>query len=322
VDNCSFSLHRTIDPGGNVYLQREGQWGDELMRQLHRYGFRVYMTIFGAPPFAHASTSSELRAVKRYVQYVVNRYGAYVDFWELMNESQATERWYTEVAAHLHRVDPYGHPISTSWERPKRPDIQINSPHWYQSESELESDRVTWQKMQTWKSAGKPVIVGEQGNTGQNWDERSGLRMRIRTWTAFFAEGTIIFWNSSFAKDYRSAGAANIYLGPEERGYLSVLQSFTKGFDARARIVAPTTSGPVRVYALRGPRSYAAYLHAYTDHTTPTDGVRILVNPATKGQAVWTDPATGVVVKRALVRPGKQTLVVPPFVTDIALKIN
>jgi len=104
----------------------------------------------------------------------------------------------------------------------------------------LSSDAVTVERIQKAKADGqKPVIFGEQGNAGQNWDDRSALRMRIRSWTAFFNEGSLIFWNSSFAKDYQ-ARAANIYLGPPERMYIANLQTFTKALDADVRIAAMT----------------------------------------------------------------------------------
>jgi hypothetical protein len=325
VDNCSFRLHRTIGQGGNVYLQREGRWGDELVQGLRRHGFRVYMAIFGSnPPFARGGSPLEMAAVRRYVKYVVDRYGAYVDFWELMNEARAADGWYTEVARYLRKVDPYRHPISTSFERPDLSVTDINSPHWYESESEFRSDRVTRDLIALWKKAGKRVIVGEQGNSGQNWDPRSALRMRLRAWTAFFAEGTLIFWNSSFAKDYRDRSVANIYLGPLERRYLRVLQGFATGFDRRAAMTPIGISKPelVRGSALRGPRGYAAYLHAYTNHSTPTAGVRVTIDPRAAGTAVWIDPATGRVLARKRVRAGRRVLEVPPFITDVALKVT
>lgn len=324
VDTCGFRLHRSIGAGGNVYLAREGRFGDRLVQSLRRHGLRVYMTIFGDdPPFAGGATPSQIAAVKRYVKYVVDRYGAYVDFWELMNEAKATNAWYAEVAGHLRKVDPYRHPISTSYERPDLRFIDISSPHWYESESEFASDRVTRDRMRQWKRAGKRVVVGEQGNTGQNWDPRSALRMRLRAWTAFFSEGTLIFWNTSFAKDYRGA-VANIYLGPKERGYLRVLQRFTAGFDRRAAMtsVGISKSELVRGSALRGPAAYAAYLHAYTNHSTPTSGVRVTIDPKAPGTAVWISPATGKVLGRKSVRAGRQELRVPPFVTDVALKVT
>jgi hypothetical protein len=119
VDNCAFGLYRSISPEGNVNLEREGKWGDELVRQLRSHGLRVYMSIFGfSPPFANAPTPSQLAAVKRYVKYVVDRYGAYVDFWELMNEARASDSWYDEIGRYLRSIDVYHHPLATSFERP------------------------------------------------------------------------------------------------------------------------------------------------------------------------------------------------------------
>lgn len=344
VDNCAFNLYRTISSGGNVYLLEEGAAGDKLVRKLKEHDLRVYMVLFAfkppgaghsgnhaAPPHLDVSprpnppnATQEFDAIKRYVKYVVDRYGAYVDFWELMNEASVSDEWYREIIPYLRSVDPYKHPISTSWEKPQVDGIEINSPHWYQKENEFDSDHETWKRFERWKAHGKPVIVGEQGNSVQNWDERSGLRMRLRSWTAFFAEGVLIFWNSSGSKDYKNAGAANIYLGPEERGYLKVLQDFTQGFDARAAITTVQVSDTklVRAYALTSSTSYAAYLHAYTDHAKPTTGITVTIEPQTAGLATWMEPSTGRVLNTQSVEAGRQTLAVPPFTIDVALKIK
>jgi hypothetical protein len=321
VDNCSFPLYQKIDPSGNVYLSQAGTWGDQLVQRMRSHGFHIYMTFFGTPPFTQNPTGPQIAAIERYVKYVVDRWGPYVDFWELMNETNASVSWYQQVGAYLKRIDPYRHPVSTSWEQPSLPVIDINSPHWYENESQFVSDSDTWNRMMGWRSAGKPVIVGEQGNDGKSWYPDSALRMRLRAWTAFFAEGTLIFWNASFAKD--DVGTA-IYLGPQERGYIRVLTRFMSGFDPRASItrVAVSQPGAVRGYALRGPREYAAYLVASTNHTSATRGVRISIAPRSKGTAAWIDPATGVILKRTHVHAGSQSLAVPPFVTDVALKVR
>lgn len=324
VSNCGFGLYRRIAPRGNTYLQREGALGDELVRGLRKRGFRVMMTIFSShAPFAHDATDAQLAAVKRYVKYVVDRYGAYVDVWELMNEGVADRRWYEEIGGYLRDVDPYDHPVSTSWERPDLPVIDVSAPHWYEREDELTSDAVTWRRLAGWKRFGKPVVVGEQGNSGRNWDPRSALRMRLRAWTAFFAEGVLVFWNTSGTKSYRSPGAANLYLGPVERRYLRVLQSFVAGFETAARPVAVRTTGStsVRGYALRGPESYAAYLHNFRDHVRRTTGVRVRVDLASAGRAQWIAPATGATLASQDLPRGAQVLDVPPFTTDVALKV-
>jgi len=324
VDNCAFGLYQRIAPQGNDYLEREGNWGDRLVRELRSHDFRIYMSIFGFnPPFASDASPEQISAVERYVKYVVDRYGAYVDFWELMNEAQATTAWYTEVATYLRSVDTYRHPIATSWERPDLPVIDVSAPHWYERESESDSDLRTWNLFATWKRAGKPVIVGEQGNSGLNWDDRSAVRMRLRAWTTFFAEGTLIFWNTSGTKTYK-AGAANMYLGPEERGYLRVLHRFTRGFDARARIVSAHVSAPatVRGYALSGPREFGAYLRALGNQAAPTTGVRLTIQARSPGTATWLDPAGGRVLARRAIKRGTQQLTVPPFVLDVALEVS
>jgi hypothetical protein len=288
---------------------------------LRRNGFRVFMTIFNKPPFPRNPSPAQVAAIERYVRYVVDRYGAYVDFWELSNEATESTGWIEQVGRYLRQIDPYHHPLSTSLPQPQLSVIDINSPHWYETESEFVSDSDTWQRMALWRQAGKPVIVGEQGNDGRTWDPRSALRMRLRAWTAFFAEGTLIFWNGSFAKD---GHGTYIYLGPQERGYLKVLQRFTAGFDPRASLgpLAVSDPGAVRGYALRGPAEYAAYLVAYRNHSTPTRGVDVTIDPPKGGTAVWISPATGQVLGRQSVRAGQQSLAVPAFTTDVALRVG
>jgi len=331
VDNCAFNLYKQIDPTGNVYGVREGQWGDELVQGLRGYNVRTFMTLFGfTPPFPDgANDPAKMAAVERYVKYVVDRYGAYVDFWELMNEATALgvtmdKDWYEQVGGYLHSIDPYHHPLSTSWPQPGLDVIDIAGPHWYQHEGDFESDKATQQQIADWRSYGKPIIFGEQGNSIQNWDATSAMRMRIRAWTAFFNEATLIFWNSSFVKDYRADVASNLYMGPEERGYLKVLQDFTRGFDARAVMTKAVVSNPARVrgYALRGPTMYAAYLHAYTDHTHATTGIKLTIETEAGGLARWIDPTTGTELGRVDVVAGKQTLTVPDFTIDVALKVT
>ncbi|HLE30150.1 MAG TPA: DUF5060 domain-containing protein [Anaerolineales bacterium] len=325
AENCGFRLWERIAPEGNLYRQQEAHWGDRLVTTLRAKGFRIYANIFAFdPPFRHETEDSpNLDAVKRYVRYFVNRYAAYVDFWELMNEATASEAWYARVAEAVRDYDPYDHPIATSWERPDLAVMDIVSPHWYQTESEFDSDRVTAERIRSLRPFGKPILFSEHGNSGVNWDERSATRMRLRAWTAFFEQAGLIFWNSSFGKDY-AAGAANIYLGPEERGYVRALQAFTAGFDPAAKPVSVVASAPeqVRAYGLRSRDAYAAYLVNFADHANPTSGLRLTADVPVTGAAIWYDPATGERLGTSFISAGQHTLTVPDFVTDIALKIT
>jgi Domain of unknown function (DUF5060) len=328
-ENCSFPLYLSIAPGGNTYSLLNAAGLDRFFTLLRRYGFRIEMTLFGSPPpFADAAGAgdpSKIAAVERYVKYVVDRYGAYVDFWELTNEADASNAWLTAIGGYLHRIDPYSHPLGTSWSVPQLPVMQFGTDHWYQTDDTSQTDTNAWTRLRNEpaRALGKPTLVDEQGNSGQNWDPSSALRLRIRSWIAFFAESTLVFWNTSFAKDYRSS-TANVYLGPQERGYVRVLQDYTRPFDPRARVVdasvAPTTAA--RGYALRGPRDYGLYLVAAGDRSAPTTGATATVDPARAGTAVWTDPASGRVLARQSVKAGSQTIAVPPFTVDVALKIS
>ena len=326
-DNCSFGLYERIDPAGNVYSLQGGAYADQLMASLRRHGFRVEFGLFGShPPFATgAATPADLAAVERYVRYVVDRYGAWVDFWELTNEATVPTAWITTVAGYLRRVDPYRHPIGTSWSRPDLPVIDFGTDHWYQTEPELDSDLVAWRRLRNEPARrfGKPTLVDEQGNAGHNWDPTSAVRMRLRAWTAFFAEATLVFWNTSATKDY-TAAAANIYLGPQERGYVRVLASWIRGFDPRARVVSASVGGRsgLRAYALRGPEEYGLYLVDGAGRSTTVGDVRVTVDPERGGRAVWTDPATDRTLAATRVAAGRQTLRVPAFSTDVALKIS
>ncbi|MDO8587752.1 MAG: DUF5060 domain-containing protein [Armatimonadota bacterium] len=333
VDNCAFGLYDKIDPSGNVYKQQEGIWGDQLCQKLRAHDFRIFMVFFGFKPAfpTDSKDPAKMDAVKRYVEYVANRYGAYVDFWELMNEfpngsGQIDEDWYHQIASYLKSVDPYHHLVSTSGARADIAEIDICGPHWYGRENEFDSDTTTKESFEAWKNwqkFGKPVIFGEQGNSVANWDTRSGLRMRLRVWTAFFTEGSLVFWNTSSSKDYRRGSAANIYLGPEERRYTKVLQDFTRGFDPLAQMVnvEPGPKTKVRGYALSGPAAYALYLHNYIDHTNKTSGVTVKIAPQFAGTATWIDPSTGKTLGSRKLPAGEQTLNVPKFITDVALKV-
>jgi Domain of unknown function (DUF5060) len=360
--NCSYSLLDDLD----AYREVESHATDELLRLARKHGFRVMFGFFGSyrtrtlqGGYLHTvkwivqkmsarifgipteigldSVDPELiTQEKRFIEYAVARWGVYVDFWELLNERDASDEWTAMMADYVRSVDPDRKPISTSWEKPSLPAIDINAPHWYESESELESDLRVQEMAAAWKQAGKPIVVGEHGNTGMNWDPLSGQRMRIRTWTALFQEISVIFWNTSWSKLgmhegwYAPGHVANIYLGPEERGYIRVLRDFASRLDAGAGMtpVKVSPSHRIRGYALRSSRGAAAYFHHFENHTVAVQDAKItldLPGPAPAPRhliGAWIDPSSGDVLAHVQVPPGLQTLDVPPFTIDLALWVT
>jgi uncharacterized protein DUF5060 len=354
--NCSYSL---MDDLGH-YRVTESIATDDLLSSARKNGFRVMFGFFGF----YGKQQSDVRALnlleramnnalgrpteaietpenhelvekeKRFVAYCVARWGVYADFWELLNERKASDEWTTLMAEYVRSIDPDRKPIGTSWEKPMLPAIDINTPHWYESENELTSD-LRWQQLAgKWKQYGKPVIVGEQGNVGMNWDPRSAVRMRIRAWMALFQEIGLVFWNTSeskaamFGGHYTPGTGANIYLGPEERGYIRVLQEFASRLDANVRMAPVSLSPPtlVRGYALVSTNSDGLYLQHAADHGTSLENAELTFDFSPLGRqqltGEWIDPATGTVLSRVPVAPGLTTLQVPPFTIDIALLVS
>jgi len=334
---------------------------DEMLEMCRKYDVRVFYGIFGYTKVFnfHPDNAVGMAKVKRLIKYSVDRWGAYVDIWQFLNEQAASTGWYEIVIAYLKSIDPYSKPLTTSWERPELEGIDINAPHRYKTESELQSDWYMVDKAANYKRFGKPVVFGEQGNRqsrkpdekaramargfGGVWDPGSARRMRVRCWASLLKEMHLIFWETSYAKDGHSA---NIWIGPEERQYVRALQSFAGCLDGDMVPRPVHLSGPqaheVRTYALRSEKKVAIYLHhaACTDcarakaqgkagrhqwnHKRGLAGNLVLkswVKQAAKGY--WYDPRTANIIARIDVPEGRPSVFeVPPFEIDIALLIT
>lgn len=328
--NNTYDLYSDLDH----YLVQEGVMTDEILQHLRKYGFRIMYGLFGYQKvFNDEPDNAEgMAKVKRFVKYSVDRWGAYVDFWEFLNEQKADDGWYEIMIPYLESIDPYHHPITTSWERPELDGIEINAPHWYGNEDELRSDQATVSRAEKWKQHGKPVIVGEQGNAvdqnkprppgvGGVWDEGSARRMRIRNWTALFNEIAFIFWNTSYARD---GHYMNIWLGPQERQYIRAMQDFAYRLDADVRMAPVTVSLPeqVRAYGLASESRAGVYLHHFEDHSSLVEKLTITVDVPSRAEAYWYSPESAAILDSFDILPGEQILKVPSFVIDLALLVT
>ncbi|MHC4795491.1 MAG: PKD domain-containing protein [Planctomycetota bacterium] len=297
---------------------------DFLMQTAKAYNFRIFYGLLGflLPSNPPGPTEEFLR----FIEYNINRWGAYVDIWQIQNEKQAPNEWINEVATHIRDHDSYQHFITTSYERPDLPTIEISAPHWYDDESELVSDQITADKADAWKIWHKPVILGEQGNQSPdgvwgNWTPDSALRMRLRCWTAFFKEISFLFWETSHYTNGWHGGAANIYLGHWERQYIHVLQWFSNYVlrnDRTTINVSVSNSALMRAYGLTSSDGIALFIHHYADHTNTVTGGTVTVTVPAVGQGYWIDPATGQLITNVAVSAGSNILTIPDFVFDIA----
>jgi len=327
IDNCNFPIASRVSTDGNTYLVSQGKLGDQLLQTATSHGFHVMLTFFMQPPYPNAASNpAEQRAVEKYIDYAMARYGAYTDVWELTNESVTSTlptSWLQFTADYVHQHDPYHRIVTNSL--PRDGDsayLDARSPHWYWNESVHESGPVVADAIKSSRANGEPVIVGEQGNSDCNWDPMSGLRMRIRLWSAFFNDGVFVFWNSSGVKNYCTHGASNIYLGPNEREYTRVLQDFTAKVDPSvATMPLVLSNAGVRGWGLGSSTQIVGYLQHITDQATAVT-TNVQVNVPFDGTATWIDPATGKVLATAPVARGQATLTTPSFTTDLALRIS
>ncbi len=331
-ENCSFSIYSDLDH----YSVRDSIMVDEYLQCARKYGFQIFYGIFGYHSvFNEEPDNAEaMEKIKRFIKYSVDRWGAYADFWEFLNEQHADTGWYEIMSPYLRSIDPYKHPITTSWEHPELDDIDLNAPHWYEGVGSLSRSDVTVRdRAREWKQFGKPVIVGEQGNwtpagpdekppeAGGVWDPESHLRMRVRNWTAYFNEIVFIFWNTSYAKDGHNM---NIWLGPMERQYVKAMQDYVHALGSGVQMISAEVSDPesARAYALASDSRIGAYLVNAKDRATPVHGLAVTVNVPKAGNGFWYSPEDGAVIGLFEAEAGEQAFTVPDFSLDIALLIG
>jgi hypothetical protein len=327
--NCSPLLVDRLSPNGNQYNAANMKLFDRYARLLRAHGFRIYFVIFGwAIPFSKRGVGpAEEAAMQRYIDYIHNRYGAWVDFWEVANEVY-TEKYQDNVlrmlAEYIGEADPYQPSyVSMSWERPEIDELEIISPHEYTSLNESSFETAIVSDINRWRTHKKPIIYGEMGNRACSHEELSTFRWRVIVWSMFFNEAAPIFWQQH-STDYCPNMAANLYMHPDVVEYFRIYTDWREGFDVKARRAdARASTNDVRVYSLSGPRHYGLYIYDYSTYNQTRSGLAVTIAPQDGGRGIWFDPKTGTRVQEVeIASGGEQQIDVPDFTADIALKID
>jgi outer membrane protein assembly factor BamB len=306
------------------YSTLRGKIGDEFVKSLRSNNIHIWLTLFGFDiPYKYSSNIADQYILKSYLRYMYARYGAYTDIWELANEVSIPTEMATLLSDEIRAMDHECRMVSVSSTGYNFPQADVIAPHWYETEKVNESDIRTFQKIKEFKSYERPIVFAEQGNTSANYDETSSVRMRIRSWTAFFNNAVLMFWNQSSTKDYKAGiFPANLYLGEQERSYTKILQNFSQGFPLDSKNVQYQIDwSGVRGYGLNSDTVNAAY---FVHFASPFTLTQFNLNIFTKngGKLQWLDPETGVVIQEGRCPPGFCNLISPVFKTDIAFKIN
>jgi hypothetical protein len=171
-------------------------------------------------PAQYFTDPCAMKHTKNKYRYIVSRWGysPAIFAWELFNEVQFTNgwgsnpagvvNWHNEMAAYIHSIDPFKHPVTTSshssgfenvW---NLADIDLIQVHYYG----YDTIRIFEQTALGLAEFNKPVIMGEfgMGTEGTTQPEpmasqlKEGLEMHNGIWSSFFARssGHLWWWDS------------------------------------------------------------------------------------------------------------------------------
>jgi hypothetical protein len=343
-DGCALPLI-PIDGAPGRYDTELARKMDELLALQRAHGFAHIMvpfqdmslwgkrsTAFGAVDDLKGYKSLQapnLPLQEAYLRYIVARFGAFVDIWELFNEdSYAPNDYLAHLAAVVREADPYDHPITTNYTRSAEDWCELVTWHGYMGIPAEAVDAWVADLAGRHKHHRKPVLSTEFGNKGL-YSNVDPVKWRIAAWTAYMSESNVLFWAMSGTRTTPGRrGNANAYLGPDSRRHLRTLNEFTRDLPVDMRPVECTYGyhEAIRFYALSNGKTSVVYAHHFADHSAPyTFPGRVYVHTgAGSFRITWIDPADGKVVKtgRAESRGQYVFFEMPPVTIDLACRID
>ena len=207
----------------NAFDVNNSKFIDEIAAKLHRMDWKVMLT-FGGGSYEgklDLSNAQYRQATLSLHKYILDRWGAYVDVWELLNEAHTdAPGWsnYTSVfTSYIRSYDAYGHLVTTNFMDPRNPqgfDIDDGLHAYMPCDNGSYCDAAhagslqldtSWVTAINTQKAGNnlPLIASEAGNHGANGHPDTGIdpnreRYRIGLWTTFFNQMSPIWWSRPF----------------------------------------------------------------------------------------------------------------------------
>ena len=340
--------------GKNTYSAFAGKRLDELATAVHQSGIKYMMTTCIAPLIVNwnVTGTGNTTAITNYYKHFINRWGAYVDMWEIGNELNGTTQAYLDVVtAAIHNNDPYNHPLTNSYQAPNLDETQLTAAnsHTYRASKNIDLDH-DWVYSTGTSATGvgqylganisgvgyvpslrelypnKPIFSGECGN-GVPYPAYDPERYRIPLWTTCLNESGVIYW-LQMDKHYRpSGGYSNIYIGTEERSMARIFANLVSDIDEMA-VPLPTasvvcSSTNLRGYVTASSQNMIGYfLHANNHYSNLSGATVTLPIPANNMRGQWIDPTTGTILQEFTVSSGTQTLSIPTFQVDVGLRLR
>lgn len=350
----------------NHYSVIKGQWLDELILAFRQRGVRIILDPVGDTPkpldptigrmsyegYFENSDVNAWPANERYYRYVVARYAAYVDMWELLNEGTYTDAWVSQMSQYIKSIDPYGHMVSASYVPASNPDIDFGGFHTYFTGADLsDPDLLSYDHVINLREDGgvctpstpcaktsfnKPIVFGEAGHVtsadysaGQTAISDEQIKTRTRIWTTFFAEAHSLFWAQHWNPSRSSS--LGTFFDVELRDYFQSFHDFADFIssdvviDQNVAISGGNGSG-ARVYGLRS--SSELYLYLYNPQVSvgalvSSSNIVVTADIPISGSAEWFDPSSGSIVGSINLTAGtNQQIAVPSMNVDLALRLS
>lgn len=195
-------------------------------------------------PDAFFTNPDARKLYRKRLRYLVARYGAYesTGFWEIWNERAAPADWYAEMANVLQTIDPYGRPVTTSYQTTAPaeiwniPAMDVSQTHRYGDEGSIRDlAPVLAADAREHSAYKKPHLMGEYGITWRNpdakFDEKgTGTNIHNGLWASALsgnAGGGMTWWWDN-------------YVAPKKLfGVFRGLAQFTKTIDWPNRAFEP-----------------------------------------------------------------------------------
>lgn len=308
-----------------ILFQDMGAWNDSGMGMNTAFG--AIRDLVGCKN----AKAPNLPLQEQYIRYVIARYGAYVDIWEILNEdSFAPPDYLAHLAGVIRKADPYGRLLTSNFSRPGETWSDITTWHEYMGMPAHEVDPYVVSQIALHKSYGKLVQNTEFGNQG-SLSNVDPVKWRIAVWAAYMHESSLLFWSMSQSKvpaGHVKTGNANAYIGPDSRQHFRVFHALTQDLpvDLKPVTIGFTGQTDIRTYALGNGKQGLIYIHHFADHNKAfalKDKLMVQVGPG-KWRLRWYHPEDGrELLTEEISTPQQFLFFTPPAVTvDLVARLE
>jgi hypothetical protein len=366
-EGCAHLLYQT--PALDLYNLRACRLMDRWFEQAKAHNISIYLCLFvvnDIPEFLFANcpwstsrggpyntvdemyqvvTGPGIELEKKYVAYVVRRWGAYRNLflWEYNNEygARCSSDWLTIMDEVISANDPYNRPRTVSfWDSRWSQDSQVNDhsavtvtdDHFYKfvlDYTEFEGDSAAnSEAVYRFQKYAKPVMFGEFGSGAGNESRSDFTFQRVAYWGALVGGGYPLYWLSGMSESpgYQFNMDTLRFLKAVGR-VVSRISDYAFMQPAN-HIVTPVNPEKIRAYFFWNSSECLVYIHNFLNHVSISSGVSLEFDfpgiISCNFSAEWIDTGNGYTLgtENGFSQTGYLNLTAPDFITDLLLLIQ